>query len=164
MIEKNNVNVDVENLELVHMFIVGSENSSSKFINNLYKESNLFRDIILIDTIDSYKNLIYKHLTAINWMVNHCSQALYMLKLDDDVFVNINPLSKHLVNKFGLDSTDSKFVYCSKVENALPSKNNNSKWKIDDDTYPFEYYPQYCNGKRYYIITLYFNLIISKYS
>ena len=162
MIEKNNVNVDVENLELVHMFIVGSENSSSKFINNLYKESNLFRDIILIDTIDSYKNLIYKHLTAINWMVNHCSQALYMLKLDDDVFVNINPLSKHLVNKFGLDSTDSKFVYCSILQNIVPITNYESKWKIDDDTYPFQHFPQYCEGNKYNIFIIFFSLLILK--
>ena len=93
-------------------------------------------------------------------MVRHCSQALYMLKLDDDVFVNINPLSKHLVKKFGLNPIDSQFIYCSKVENAPPTRFNDSKWQIDHDTYPFEYYPQYCQGKRYYIIALYFNLII----
>ncbi len=125
-----------------------TSNQTDATNKSLLEESNHFRDIIVIDTIDNYKNLIYKHLTAVNWITKHCPQALYMVKLDDDVFVNIKPLSKHLVNKFGLNPIDSKFIYCSIMDNAKPQRHN-SKWQVSLDTYPFEFYPRYCEGFSY---------------
>ncbi len=125
-----------------------TSNETDSTNKSLLEESNHFQDIILIDTIDNYKNLIYKHLTAVNWITKHCSEALYVVKLDDDVFVNIKPLSKHLVNKFGLNQIDSKFIYCSIMDEAKPRRHN-SKWQVSYDTYPFEFYPRYCEGFSY---------------
>lgn len=88
-------------------------------------------------------------MTVVNWIIEHCSEALYLVKLDDDVFVNIKPLSKHLVNKFGLNPIDSKFIYCNIVDNGLPARHNLSKWRVSYETYPFQYYPRYCEGFSY---------------
>lgn len=146
---------EFQTLEMVHLFIIGSEpvrnqsarsNHSEATLKSIHEESDHFRDMIMIDTVDNYKNLVYKHMTAVNWIIEHCPQALYMVKLDDDVFVNIKPLSKHLVNKFGLNPVDYKFVYCSIVDKAKPVRHE-SKWSVGYDEYPFKYYPRYCEGK-----------------
>jgi len=134
--------------EIKHLFIVGDDQSNDSY-KTLKLESDIYKDILMIDTYDTYQNLLYKHLTIINWVTEYCSNALYVMKLDDDVYVNIKPLSKHLLNKFGFDTSDTKFMYCNINEMALPVRQNNSKWYVDYDTYPFDYYPRYCEGFSY---------------
>ena len=137
-------------LEIVHMFIIGSDKASAGF-EKIKHESDLFNDIILIDTVDNYQNLVYKHLTLINWLTENCADARYVLKLDDDVFVNIKPLSKHLIGKFGVESPPprSHFMYCSICDQALPVRLNESKWHVSYENYPFQFYPRYCEGFSY---------------
>ena len=150
--------IDYQTLEIVHLFIIGSEphmklkktqklssNYSEETMKSIQEESDHFEDILMIDTEENYKNLVYKHMTAVNWIIENCPQALYMIKLDDDVFVNIKPLSKHLVNKFGLNPIDDKFLYCSIVDHNNPTRED-SKWKVSYEEYPFKYYPRYCEG------------------
>ena len=140
-------------LEIVHMFIIGSDkaqNQSSSDFEKIKHESDLFNDIILIDTVDNYQNLVYKHLTLINWLIENCANARYVLKLDDDVFVNIKPLSKHLIGKFGVEPpSHSHFMYCSICDQALPVRLNESKWHVSYENYPFQFYPRYCEGFSY---------------
>ena len=134
-------------IELVHLFVLGSDDQNG--FDQVKLESDLYNDIIMIDTIDSYKNLIYKHLTVINWVTNYCSNAAYVMKLDDDVFVNIKPLITRIFTTFGLNPINSKFIYCHTIKMALPQRKNVSKWFVPFDSYPFEYYPQYCEGFSY---------------
>lgn len=113
-------------------------------------ESVAYNDILMIDTLDNYKNLLYKHLSLINWLNDYCESALFVVKLDDDVFVNIKSLSKHLLEKFSLTQTRrDKFLYCNVHENALPQRINSSKWYVDYESYPFDWYPRYCEGFAY---------------
>lgn len=137
-------------IELVHLFFIGNDvnqNNTDDSLLNL--ESSIYNDIIMIDTLDNYQNLIYKHLTLISWAVKYCSNAAFIVKLDDDVYINIKSLSKHLLTKFGQNPVDSKFMYCHVIHDALPIRKNVSKWFVSNETYPFEYYPQYCEGFSY---------------
>ncbi|RNA01910.1 beta-1-3-galactosyltransferase 5-like, partial [Brachionus plicatilis] len=76
-------------------------------------------------------------------------KATFVMKIDDDVFVNIKSLSKHLVEKFSIEPKSSKFIYCNINEMAYPMRKNASKWYVDADTYPFTLYPKYCEGFAY---------------
>ncbi len=159
----NDLNLSILNLtqqkyEMVHLFVIGNdEQNNSTTTNDIIKqESDNYKDIIMIDTIDTYQNLFYKHLTVINWIMDNCQNATYVIKLDDDVFVNVKKLTRHLIDKFGMDSNNnskeneqSKFLYCNVNDMALPIRENSSKWYVDYDTYGFDYYPKYCEGFSY---------------
>ena len=140
-------------LELAHLFVIGTDEKLDKnSINFIDKEAQSFNDILMIDTHDNYKNLLYKHLAIVNWINVNCENTTYVVKLDDDVYVNLKPLISHLYFKFGLLDDfppDYKFLYCNVNEMALPIRNNDSKWYVNTDSYPFEWYPNYCEGFAY---------------
>ena len=68
-------------------FLVGY---SEEFHLDLEYESDLFGDIIITDHVDSYNNLTLKTLAAFDWMQTYCKQAEYLLKTDDDMFIQVN--------------------------------------------------------------------------
>ncbi len=147
--ESNLESIPNEKLELSHLFVVGSdEQSSTKKAHNsttidfIRTEANTYNDILMIDTVDNYRNLLYKHLAVVNWANKNCQNTTYVVKLDDDVYVNLKPLIKHLYFKFGLEfPINYKFIYCNVQEMAKPIRHNDSKWFVDPDSYPFESYP-----------------------
>ena len=62
----NYTNVDVT-LHIRHLFVIGNDPSRPETMQLIRNESNLFNDILMIDTEENYKNLLYKHLALINW-------------------------------------------------------------------------------------------------
>lgn len=52
-------------------------------------EAYRYGDIVQEDFVDSYVNLTYKAVAALKWISEHCSHATYVLKADDDIFVNM---------------------------------------------------------------------------
>ena len=48
-----------------------------------------FSDIIQAKFVDSYANLTVKSIALIRWVVDYCSQAEFMLKADDDMYINV---------------------------------------------------------------------------
>ena len=141
-------------IQLVHFFVLGTNSKHSSdyqaSMNAIKQEADRYNDIIMIDVVDNYQNLLYKHLTVVNWIVNYCPKADYVMKLDDDVFVNIKALSKHLLAHLGLNYSNSlKFMYCSIVNKGGPARDNDSKWYVSNDAYPFDLYPRYCEGYSY---------------
>ena len=105
----------------------------------------------MIDTFESYENIIYKHLTLVDWAAKNCPRATYVIKIDDDVFVNMKSLTMHLLTKFSsVDvSRNYKFMYCNKMAMATPRRDSGSKWRISYEMYPFFFFPNYCGGFAY---------------
>ena len=62
---------------------------------NVTKESETFGDILQEDFIDSYANLTLKTLMMLKWYNQSCSSNVpYILKTDDDVYINLQNLQK----------------------------------------------------------------------
>ena len=62
---------------------------------NVTKESETFGDILQEDFIDSYANLTLKTLMMLKWYNQSCSSNVpYILKTDDDVYINLKNLQK----------------------------------------------------------------------
>lgn len=155
---KKLISINKKQIEIVHLFVIGKQrtysqtNQSDEYLQSfqtIKKENDIHKDILMVDIVEDYKNLIYKHLAIVNWVVKYCSSATYIIKLDDDVFVNIKPLSKHLISHLGLNYINSKFMFCNIVEKGKPSRQRDSKWFVSYNTYPFDYYPRYCEGFSY---------------
>lgn len=60
------------------------------------EESRTYGDILQEDFTDSYMNLTLKSVMALKWTSTHCQQAQYLLKTDDDIFVNVPTLLTYL--------------------------------------------------------------------
>lgn len=69
--------------------------------------------------------------------------------MDDDVLVNIKSLARHLIERISPAQHQKKFLYCNINPKSVPVRRNNSKWFVHPDTYPFEWYPKYCEGFAY---------------
>ncbi|CAK9293522.1 unnamed protein product [Gordionus sp. m RMFG-2023] len=70
--------------------IYQSDQQSNRIIQRMLKiEARKYRDIVQGDFLDSYQNLTYKMIMGFKWIASRCSKADYVLKMDDDIYVDI---------------------------------------------------------------------------
>ncbi|NXV71492.1 B3GT4 galactosyltransferase, partial [Atlantisia rogersi] len=62
----------------------------------LRAESQRHRDLLQGAFADTYANLTLKTLLLLRWAATRCPQAPFLLKADDDVFVNLPALTNYL--------------------------------------------------------------------
>ena len=129
-----------------YAFLLG-EIKDGKQREAVVKENNVYHDIIKEDFVDIYSNLTYKTIMGFKWTTQKCAHARYVMKTDDDMFVNIPKLLKTLssVNENLIKSTI--IGSCSKVAN--PIRNARSKWYASVKSYPDKQYPGFCSGTGY---------------
>ncbi|ENN70802.1 hypothetical protein YQE_12467, partial [Dendroctonus ponderosae] len=131
------------NKEIKLLFTLGKTDDIKQ--TSLDNEDAKYGDIIQGNFIDSYKNLTYKSVMALNYAVNNCPQAKFIMKCDDDVFVNMSLLKEFLKAHTHANST----LFCNVNENMLPVRDPNStygKWYVSQEDWPEEIYPNYCSG------------------
>lgn len=74
--------------DIAMAFVIGATDNQS-IEDSLKTESYWYRDIIRGHFIDSYQNLTFKSISMLEWADTYCSRAEYILKSDDDMFVNV---------------------------------------------------------------------------
>lgn len=120
-------------------FLMGMVQSLSlqKRIN---EEEEKFHDIIQGNFLDSYHNLTYKHTMALKWFTENCPHVKYLLKLDDDVFVNVPATYEFLVN----NKDDKKYI----LGIYFPPQETfrKGKWKTSTEDIREKYMPEYASG------------------
>ena len=109
-------------------------------------ENEIHRDIIQEDFVDAYKNLTYKTIMAFKWAHTKCGHARFLMKTDDDMYVNTAALLKAATaNKKQLQK--SMGGACRK--SLRPIRARNSKWYASFTSYPRKWYPEFCSGTGY---------------
>lgn len=123
-------------------FLLGAVNTTS-MQKQLETENNQFNDIIQGNFLDTYRNMTYKHTMALKWFVYNCPKLKYLLKTDDDVFVNTPAVFDFL--ETGIID-DRNLLFCYRVEDARVKRTYRSKWRVSTKEFPARYYPPYCPG------------------
>ncbi|NWU91606.1 B3GL1 acetylgalactosaminyltransferase, partial [Upupa epops] len=108
-------------------------------------ESILYGDIIQQDFMDTYDNLTLKTIMAFRWVTEFCPNTRFLMKTDDDVFINTANLVKFLLK---LNSSETTFTGYPLIENVA-YRGFNKKRYISYEEYPFRLYPPYCSGMGY---------------
>ena len=108
----------------------------------VFLESEKYNDILQFDMVDSYHNLTRKLLVAMDWVLNHFPKAKYMLKADQDVFVNV-PLLTTFLKKYG----EKNSIYGHLYANSYVCRSG--KWAVDKSVVPIPKYPVYTAGNAY---------------
>ena len=147
------------------LYLTGSANNIT-LQRQLQIESSSNNDILQGEFIDHYKNLTYKGIMGLQWTHTHCSHARFILKTDDDVFVNTfgvldllnaqhpGPNAQHPGPNAQhpgplQQATSNSTVICANWSRSLILRDREScmKWCVDRDVLPGrKYYPNYCSG------------------
>ncbi|XP_022065328.1 N-acetyllactosaminide beta-1,3-N-acetylglucosaminyltransferase 2-like isoform X2 [Acanthochromis polyacanthus] len=137
------------NRTVVTVFLLGNTSPLDNFpdlLGMLGHEAKLHNDLLQWDYRDSFFNLTLKEVLFLEWFSKHCPLAQYVLKGDDDVFVNTLQVIDLLE---GLSDNKAKDLFIGDViSNAGPHRNENLKYFIPESVFVGQY-PPYAGGGGY---------------
>jgi hypothetical protein len=81
--------------QVVFSFVVGA--AEGELRGEVEVEARREGDLIISRVADHYENLGLKTISALDWVVQMCPEAEYVLKVDDDMFVQVRHHELHLV-------------------------------------------------------------------
>ncbi|XP_017879469.1 beta-1,3-galactosyltransferase 1-like isoform X2 [Ceratina calcarata] len=140
---KNNLD-GVYNSTVKVAFLLGQSDNDT-FNNIIAEESHQYNDIIQEKFLDTYNNLTLKSVMMLKWITSNCGQAKYLMKTDDDMFVNIPALMKTLQARSQTTNTLLGSLIC----NAKPILDPMNKWYTPKYMYSEKIYPNYLSGTGY---------------
>lgn len=112
------------------VFMLGKVNDSV-IAAGLEEESRKYKDIAQGNFLDSYRNMTYKHVMVFKYAIYHCPRANYLLKTDDDIFVNSPALMEFLtqdLSPFGA----TNLLLCNRYRNSRVLRSYRSKWHVGE--------------------------------
>lgn len=131
------------------VFLVGHAVSDELVAEKLREESDTFGDLVQGNFVDSYANLTYKHAMGLRWVSERCTQTRFVLKVDEDAFVDTFQLVDFLLTVYGVAGA-SRTLLCHLFPRGTPVQRN-GKWKVEADQVPYSMYPPYCAGLAYIV-------------
>ncbi|XP_041357662.1 beta-1,3-galactosyltransferase 1-like [Gigantopelta aegis] len=133
------------NLTVKTVFFLGKPNSASDQ-NKIRIEAAAYGDIVQGDFIDSFQNLSMKALTCLKWINDYCIHAKYVIKADDDIFVNVFKVVEDILPML---SSKNATVAChfKQKGTSVIIRNKTSKWFVPKDIFPGQkHFPSFCTG------------------
>ena len=124
-----------------YAFLVGC--SEMNCVHFLRQENDIHHDIVVQNFNDTYRNLTIKTIMGITWFSKFCSMAKFVMKTDDDVYINVTNILS-LTTKAELQ--DKIFGYCRRFKKV---HRGNRKFSARLWEYPHKEYPGLCFGLGY---------------
>ncbi|XP_017125126.1 beta-1,3-galactosyltransferase 1 [Drosophila elegans] len=155
------------------VFIVGrAKIESQQVIERLTREANHYNDMIQENFVDSYHNLTLKSVMALKHISRSCSStAAFLLKCDDDSFINVpnllhfllggtiplyrDTMEYHFQNTYKVRSPWNRFnaskgvMYGHKFCNMLVESDVRSPWYVPKYMFEGLQFPMYLSGTGY---------------
>lgn len=128
--------------ELRYIFILG-QTENKTLLQSVIVEEKQYQDIVVANFKDSYKNLTLKTITGFHWANEQCQHARFVMKTDDDVYVNIPGIMEIL------DRKDDSFSLGYPNRGTKPLRTVGHKWYMSYEEYPSSTYPDYFDGLGY---------------
>jgi beta-1,3-galactosyltransferase 1 len=124
--------------------------TSDKKVNELLKlENGIYNDIVQENFIDAYRNLTYKGIMAMKWISEYCTNAKYILKVDDDIISNIFIVLRHLNHLTKNQLIPPKTIMCLVWQQMKVMREKQSKWYVSKEEFFDDMYGPYCSGSAY---------------
>uniref|UniRef100_A0A4W4E5Q8 Hexosyltransferase n=1 Tax=Electrophorus electricus TaxID=8005 RepID=A0A4W4E5Q8_ELEEL len=111
---------------------------------NVSQESEEYHDIVQSDFLDTYTNLTIKTMVIMEWLASHCRNASYAMKIDSDMFLNVNTLMNKL-----FQAPRQTYITGLVASSGMVLRDPHSKWYLPKDIFPEDYYPPYALGLGY---------------
>jgi len=126
------------------LFMLGTT-LDSRVENVLRKEQNMYNDMIRGRFVDTYSNLTLKTISTLEWVDSYCSEVRYLLKADDDMFINV-PRLLAFVNKH---AKDRNVIFGRLARKWKPIRNRKSKYYVSQAQFQQSVFPDFTTGPAY---------------
>ncbi|KAK7929087.1 hypothetical protein WMY93_005482 [Mugilogobius chulae] len=136
----------VQGERVMTMFLLGQAGGPGADPQSLEKENSQYHDLIQSDFTDSYLNLTIKTMVIMHWLSIRCTNAIFAMKIDSDMFLNIDNLVDMLKKP---EIPRKNYLTGMLMWNRDVLRNKNSKWYVPEEKYPDPKYPTYCLGMGY---------------
>ena len=123
------------------VFIVG-RSSNISIETAVQNENSQFNDIVQGNFLDSYYNLTYKSITAFKWLHQHCKGAKIIIKVDDDIVLNV----KRVIEAVSPYQKAHRHFMCYLYDHSFVVRDQKSKFSTSVKEMSSKFYPPYCNG------------------
>uniref|UniRef100_A0A6J0V2K6 Hexosyltransferase n=1 Tax=Pogona vitticeps TaxID=103695 RepID=A0A6J0V2K6_9SAUR len=127
------------------LFVLGKPSSEVTQLE-VTKESETHQDLIQGVFLDSPGNQTLKILVAMEWTLTFCPTAWFVLKTDEEMFVNLPTLVEYLLN---LRSHPEDLYLGRLVHREMPDRDAGSHGFVSPSQYPEKYYPDYCSASAF---------------
>ncbi|XP_036417004.1 beta-1,3-galactosyltransferase 2-like [Colossoma macropomum] len=137
----------VQNKTITVIFSLGLPGiEPEKQQEELRLESHQYHDLVQSNFMDTYLNLTIKTMVIMDWLATHCPQASYAMKIDSDMFLNLENLMSLLLRS---DTPKENYMTGKVMWNIPVIRDKNSKWYVPMELYAEDYYPTYLLGMGY---------------
>lgn len=141
---------ELQGLGIRRVFLLGTLNDDAErkthvLQNALLDESRRFNDILQGNFLDTYRNLTRKHLMGLQWVTNNCKDVKYIMKMDDDIVVNIYGVLEKLRSGMIKDNSLTGYI----LKNMIPVREPANKWYVSKVEYAESIYPDFVSGWLY---------------
>ncbi|CAN7994024.1 unnamed protein product, partial [Ixodes hexagonus] len=110
---------------------------------NVSHEAGVHGDMVRLPFVDDYRNLTYKFVLGIRWVLLRCPSVHRVVKIDDDVFVHPEFLYEYLQSRVPpLD----RYIHCSAFPFNYVIRNPHSRHYLSPAEYPAKVFPLHCHG------------------
>ncbi|XP_052799180.1 lactosylceramide 1,3-N-acetyl-beta-D-glucosaminyltransferase-like [Mya arenaria] len=127
------------------LFLFGTVHNQTVQIE-LEKEFKEHQDFLQGDFVDAYRNLTHKGVMGYRWVSERCRNAKYILKVDDDIVVDMYRLFTKVIPKY---SNKTKQILCNHISPGTMRiiREKKSKWYVNEKHFKRQkFYPEYCSG------------------
>ncbi|XP_041452276.1 beta-1,3-galactosyltransferase 5-like [Drosophila obscura] len=128
----------------VGMAFVLGRTTNATLKESLNQENYIYGDMIRGNFIDSYLNLTLKTISMLEWVDTHCPRVKYILKTDDDMFINVPKLLDFID-----EHKDKRTIYGRLAEEQEPERNRGSKYFVPYHQFRGAEFPKYTTGGAY---------------
>ncbi|KAL3836305.1 hypothetical protein ACJMK2_021742 [Sinanodonta woodiana] len=123
------------------MFILGKMGNEITQNKTLREESDKHKDIVQIDFMESRYNLTRKMMSGLQWIKTYCNSVKYILKVDDDTFINTARFFEYLLRTPNINNvTIHGWVYTRGIVRR------EGKYKVKVEEYPKSMFPHLTSG------------------
>lgn len=130
------------------LFLLGSVDPSSADADviqeKVFEEESLHGDLLQGTFVDNYYNLTLKTISLLRWVNATCDRIKYVLKIDDDMFVNMQ-----MMVDFCETRLFPKAVIGKLARKWKPHRNKLSKWFVPQEAFNGTVYPNFATGPAY---------------
>lgn len=128
-------------------FVLGATKDQS-LERRVREEADRYGDLVRSDFEDSYYNLSLSTVTALRWAHESCADYKYLLKADDDTFVNLAALGRYLATSA---RRHRRAIYGYLMKGFRPNRDRKSKWFTSPQLYNKARLPDFVSGFAYVV-------------
>ncbi|XP_069098409.1 beta-1,3-galactosyltransferase 9 [Pleurodeles waltl] len=137
----------VKGYTVLTLFALGKPKSETVQLE-IIKESEEHGDIIQGSFEDSIQYQTLKLIMSMQWMVTFCPNTRFLLKVEEDMFVNLMSIVDYLIHL----RTHPEDIYIGRViHQETPVRSPERPDFVPFSLFPEKYYPDYCSGAAFII-------------